>query len=126
MSSDRNVEGVRASEPIAVDFGKERREASRILARLLGIIEAQEAELLADPLRLFKLATNEIGRLQRVLHDARGALAPSFSFGLAEDAARPSFDVIRVPRDEWDRLRACAAVIRRIDSTMEGDDGRDE
>lgn len=31
-----------------------------------------------------------------------------------EDAMVPTIDAIRVPRDEWERLKACAAVIRRM------------
>jgi hypothetical protein len=98
---------------VPVDFGKDQRESARKLARLLGLVEQRERELLANPKPFLDRAYEEVLRLQLVLKRAHDALQPPAPVEITTEP--PSFmalDVVSIPRDEYDRLRAMAAVIR--------------
>ena len=111
-----------------VDFGKDKNEARRTLCRLLGLLEAQEAELRDDPTRLFNMAGAEIARLQKTLRMADDAIARlQKTLRMADDATRPlvqympdagppmldpDLEPIRVPRGEYRRLKLCADIVQ--------------
>jgi hypothetical protein len=98
---------------IEFDFGRERRDAGRLLTKLLGILEAQEAELLSDPVRLYRMAGKEIARLHVVLQTARDALRVPVAYGSFDVCSRPSIETHVVVKDEWLRLQACAAIVKQ-------------
>ncbi len=92
---------------VAVDFGKDEREASRRLAHLLGLAEEQREAIAADPVKFYNAAAAEIARLQlrlRELRDAGRARVPSYH-DLGAEPSRPLFDTVTVTRDDYDALR---------------------
>jgi hypothetical protein len=98
---------------IRVAFGKETREAGRALSRLLGIVEAQEAELLSDPRRLFALAQSAIAQRDRIIREAQDALRPRLSARYEDPAQFRPIETVNVMADEYRRLKAAAEIIQR-------------
>ena len=96
---------------VRVNFGKEAREASKALGRLLGLVERQDDELLSDPRRLFGLASEAIARRDMLIREAQDALRPHIDY-------RPSTEfhpirTVTVDADEYKRLRKAASIINR-------------
>lgn len=98
---------------IRVTFGKEAREAGRALSRLLGMVEAQEAELVNDPRRLFALAQTAIAQRDRIIREAQDALRPRLSAHYQEPVRFRPIETVSVMADEYRRLRAAAEIIQR-------------
>ncbi|HYE38242.1 hypothetical protein [Methylocaldum sp.] len=96
-----------------VDFGREKREAARAFARLLGIVETHEAAIRADPVKYWKIAGEEISRLRLLLDDARDSLRPTFDLWGPPSPAYLPPETITVMKDELERLRACARIIEK-------------
>jgi hypothetical protein len=95
------------------EFGKEARESARRLARLLGLIEQNESAMLADPRRFMDMASERIYRLQCQIERAQDALRSPLLFAAeGEPVSYSEPAVMRVYRDEYERLRAAAAIIR--------------
>lgn len=61
------------ADVVAVDFGKEDREHARRFARLMGLLEAHEEDVLRNPGKHLKLAHDEISRLRRSIDGIRRA-----------------------------------------------------
>lgn len=98
---------------IEKDFGKSRRDASRTLCRLLGLLEAQQQELQDDPLRLFGMAGKEISRLQGILRDAEDSLRMRTNY--MPDDSEPVYlpaQTVRITHDDYERLKECARIVR--------------
>jgi hypothetical protein len=96
-----------------VDFGKEQREAARKLGRLLNLVEQQEANIIADPVKYWRMAGEEISRLRLVLEEAHDALrSPVDLWREPEPVYRPT-ETVTVVKSEHERLRACAAIVER-------------
>lgn len=99
---------------VKVEFGRDAREAGRRLTRLLGIVKAQEEELLTNPVRLFDLVQKALAEKDALIREARDALRPRI------DPTPPKgpipFEPIRtvnVYADEYYRLKAAAAILNR-------------
>lgn len=105
------VDELNDSGVITVDFGKERRDAARTLAKLLGVLEERDADVLRDPLKYLYMASDRITLYQQTLHAARDSLRTPLSQFMG-DPSRADFDTIRIPRCEWERLKACAEIVR--------------
>lgn len=103
------------AEVIAHDFGKERTESARRMARLIGLIEQREADILADPVKFFNLASDKICQLREGIDNARNALRQPFCWEISEaEALRPCAKTIVVDEAEFNRLRACADLVLRL------------
>lgn len=98
---------------IEQDFGKSRREASRTLCRLLGLLETQQQELQDDPVRLFGMAGKEISRLQGILRDADDALRIRTNYMPGDSAPvyHPE-QTVRITHEDYERLKECARIVR--------------
>lgn len=102
------------AEIIKQDFGRERREACRKLSRLIGLVEAQERELEDDPRRLLDLAGGEIVRLKRGIDEACEALRPRVYPYYPSLGDFIETRTMVVDREELERLRKAADIIRRL------------
>ena len=100
------------ADVIAHDFGKERTEAARMMARLLGLLDKREADILADPVKFFNQAGERIGQMQQGIKDARDALRIKLDYEPSDD--HKIIGSLYVPADEWERLQACAAIVRDL------------
>lgn len=108
---------------VTVNFGKEAREAGRKLTRLLGIVRAQEDELLTDPVRLFDLAQQAIAQKDSLIREARDALRPRIDPTLPSEPVRfEPIKTVSVMADEYYRLKAAAEIICRDPSPI-GEEG---
>lgn len=102
------------ADVVEVDFGKELREASRAYCRLTGLVEKFAEEFARDPRKFLHHAHEEIVRLKIQIEDARDALRPRiYSYYPDEEIRTVSDDTIRVVKSEYERLKACAEIIRR-------------
>lgn len=102
-------------EVIEHDFGKERIEAARRMARLIGLIEQREADILADPVKFFDLASDKICQLREGINNARDALRQPFCWEISEaEELRPGAKTIVVDEADYKRLRACADLVLRL------------
>ncbi|PHR91084.1 MAG: hypothetical protein COA69_13610 [Robiginitomaculum sp.] len=91
------------------DFGKTDRESARKLRELLGIIEAFEADMIANPVKYFNLARQEIESLQRKLLALKVAAWPRFDEQFIEpDAAcEPEpIKTVRIQQEDYNCLQA--------------------
>lgn len=97
-----------------VDFGREVREHSRRLSRLVGLVEDQEQELLTDPRRLFDMACEAIALRDQVIRDAQDALRQKiqFEYNPGPISFEP-FRTVHVPADEYERMKKAAEIIGR-------------
>ena len=93
------------------DFGKEHRDAARRFARLAGILERRAEEFLQNPIAFFNEAGGKIGALQMMIERAHDALRQRIEVYDPARHMRPK-ETISVPKDEWDRLQACARIVR--------------
>jgi hypothetical protein len=100
---------------VSVDFGKTRREACHAFARLLGLFDAQNAELMENPVRLFDLAGAELYKRDQVLREAREALRPRILIPCYDRGPIPFMPLrtVQVDAAEYDRLRKCAQIVER-------------
>lgn len=102
------------ADVVAVDFGKELREASRAYCRLTGLVEKFEEEFARDPRKFLRHAQEEIVRLKMQIEDARDALMPRIGPYYPDEEIRiVSDDTIWVVKSEYERLKASAEIVRR-------------
>lgn len=98
---------------VTPDFGKSAREAARKYARLVGILDAQAEAFIRDPEAFFQDAGDRFERLATVINSAKDALRPQVKVTRDDDpVAMDRMHTISVPRDEWERLRKCADIVR--------------
>jgi hypothetical protein len=93
------------------DFGRAHRDAARQFARLAGILEKRAEEFLQDPIAFFNEAGEKIGALQMVIEKAADALRIRVERYDPAQHMRP-METITVHKAEWDRLQACARIVR--------------
>lgn len=60
-----------SDDVISVNFGKEEREHARKLARLLGLLEDHHEDILRDPVKYIKMASEENAKLRDQIEQAR-------------------------------------------------------
>lgn len=103
------------SDVIEVRFGKEEREYARKFARLLGLVEQHDADVLADPIKHIKLASEEIARTRRQIQDARDAYRSSCAVSCVQDDEPISslniLDTLHVPRRDWEALQQMRKIV---------------
>lgn len=97
-----------------VDFGKEKREVARMMGRLLGIVEQRDADIIADPVKYWKMVMAQAGAFKRHIDEIEEAgryplLDCMVSDGTPTLMPRP----VMVGRADFDRWRAMEEVIRR-------------
>ena len=91
-------------------------ESVEQFARLLGLVEEQKRDVLARPLVYLEDAAREIGRLQRVLDQARDALRQGGPARYVEPSDTPmleQIETVRVTKQEYARLMGCAHIVRK-------------
>jgi hypothetical protein len=103
-------------EIIRREFGKEERDFARKLARLLDLAEQQEAEILANPMKYWRLAADKIFRLQRQVLAAQEALRPRLLSYKMEPAqlAPHILETVVVPKDRWERQCEALRILEAI------------
>lgn len=103
------------SQVVEVNFGKEGREASRKLARLLGLIEQQEAAILADPVHYVKQAGANLARLQASIREMREVLKEDMDCSINAPSllyTQPTSIMIRL--DEYKRWKKLEQILDLI------------
>lgn len=102
---------------VHVDFGKERVEAARMMTRLLGMVEAQEADIIANPVKYWKIAAEEISRLRTAIRDAQDARRIPLDLSPPDERGPPAIGPapLMVPREQWDALKRMEAVVMGFD-----------
>lgn len=101
------------ADVIPHDFGKEHREAARSYARLVGILEDRAEAFIGNPSAFFADAGDRITALRLVLEEAERALRPGpVQWVRDEDQIANTMDTVVVRKDEYERLRKCAAIVR--------------
>lgn len=97
---------------ITPDFGKDRREAVRIFAHLMGIAEATRKDILRNPEKYLDDASCKIVALRSGILAAQDALrAPVYE---EDPVPRLRMETTVVPKDEYDRLLACARIVQEL------------
>lgn len=107
---------------IGHDFGKKARETVARFSRLTGIIEQYEADVLANPLKHIELANIRISKLNRLIRNARDTLRAPLPAWVPHNGplAYPDIETVNVPKDEYERLRACANAVIQADKECIG------
>lgn len=86
-----------------------------MLGRLLGIAEAMDADMLANPKKYYDRAVTEIIRLRTVLEEANEALrVPLHDVWSPPPDVPPPFEpmqVVSVMKDEWERLKRVERIV---------------
>lgn len=100
------------SNVIERNFGAKEREAARQFARLFGILEAHAEDVLRRPMHYLQIASQENSRLYAALREADDALRMS-GFELTSDPVIAPMRTVVVDEDDYNRLRACAEIVRR-------------
>lgn len=98
-----------------VDFGKEKRELARMMGRLLGFVEQRDADIIADPVKYWKMAMEQASAFKRHIEDVEEALrypCEVMVTDAAPELVRPEMPVM-VTREDYDRMRRVEAVVRR-------------
>lgn len=107
---------------VAVNFGKEERDAARKLADLLQRVSVVEDELLTHPLRLFEEASKKIVDLQRALRHCEAALfnrIEPLSRDIDQSQPLPNyFQKISVYLDDWKKYEECARRVREASASL--------
>lgn len=97
-----------------VDFGKTEREARRAFYGLLRIVDIQHEQFLQDPQVFFEAAAREIAELQATIERARSCLAIPVRWHAPQQDEEPTWArTVTVCADEYERLKACAAIIQK-------------
>lgn len=97
-----------------IDFGKDRREAARTFSRLMGLVEAHEAAVLADPVKYLDMAGKEIGRLRHGIREARDALRRTVNIAPRQTEVYEPIRTVNVSADEYERLKRAANIITAL------------
>lgn len=105
------------AEVIECDFGKGPRESARALAKLLNLIEAQDADLLANPKKYFDWAASEICTLRQGIRAAASALNIRLNWE-TDEPMTPSRETVVLTKDEYDRLKHCELLVRRLEKQI--------
>lgn len=116
-AGDNREDGAISMSVNEVDFG---REAARAMARLLGMVEEQEAAIRADPVPAIYRAMAKVDAAMRVLREAEAALRPEpprFSSSAIYDDHEP-LAVVRVRLVDWKRLKDCADLVKHWERRM--------
>lgn len=101
-----------ADNVIIYDFGKERTESIRAIMDLLNIIEESEQDFCANPAPLFDMACKEIGRLRKVIEDARNILCPPLGLvGVPQSIIPQMVRTISVPEWKFEQYMKLEAFI---------------
>lgn len=92
-------------------------EGARMMAKLLGMVEAQEADIIANPVKYWKIAAQEIGRLRDAIRDAQDARRIPIDLSSPEDRGPPTLGnpPITVHREDWDALKRMERVVMSFD-----------
>lgn len=102
---------------VAVDFGKAQREAARRLARLLKLLEDRDAEMIADPVKFFEMASDKIVELEYFIRSLEEVYAEATSLDpvAAVSTEPPTMNDIRtivIDRREYDALKLIEHMLR--------------
>lgn len=100
------------SEVIKHDFGKSEREMARTLNRLLKLVADQDEDMLKNPGKYFKLASDRIIKLEMFIEQLVDAARPpiAVSFNLIE-MNRDALG-INVPAHRYKAMLAIEALLR--------------
>ena len=100
------------SNVVPVDFGKEDREAAARFARLFDMVQARNADILANPKKYLDQASEEICRLRRFIEEARDALRIEIDLSpYPTEVTFARVETIVVDPDEWRRHKRAAALL---------------
>jgi len=106
---------------VKVDFGKQERESSRKLQRLLNIVSKHEEEFLNDPRLLLNAANDEICRLRRKLSDLKNSAYPIFKMIPNTGPIRNQMETIQITKPDYECLNNMRKILdlqyskRRLD-----------
>lgn len=98
-----------------VNFGKAQREVAREFARLFGIVEAMEADILANPVEHLRVAMDRMAALQGGIRRAQEALLPPLALEPAGEVHYEPFRTLVVDQAQWERAQACIAIIESLE-----------
>lgn len=97
---------------VFVDFGKQKNDAARKFASLVGIIEKRYHEFMDDPVKFFELAGEEIQRREAIIRDATDALRTEVTESIMTTTIPyQGIETVVVRKDEYLRLKRCANII---------------
>lgn len=99
------------------DFGMRKRQAARRFRTLLGLDALHEANVEANPLPYLERASERIYQLEKTLHEAAAAGAPTSN-------EQPPVQTIEVDEAEYRRLLNCRTIILKALAEL-GADERD-
>ena len=97
------------------DFGKQDRKTVQRFARLLKIVEEQEADILKDPIKHLRIAGDEIARCHLFIRDLIDLTHRPVSDWLRRDIRPPFDDTVRMLKSEYDRLKAVESKLAEWD-----------
>lgn len=101
---------------VDVDFGMEKRRHARILGELLGMAEERDREIVADPIKFWTQAGEEIMRLHAYIDELREAAyppPPELMCFRDAGAPTPNIDSVVVFRKDFEALRRVRAILER-------------
>lgn len=104
---------------VAVDFGKEYNDTTRRFARLVDTAEKQREEMAKDPAKFISEAHDRVVDLMRKMDRARNATRSTtvpFETRFTNDAASAMMETVRIPKDDYDRLKRIEAAVRSWDT----------
>ncbi len=103
---------------ITHDFGGDKRRATRRFRTLLKLDALHEANIEANPLPYLERASERIFQLERTIFEALLAARPPVP-GPPQD---PQAAFVTIDAAEYDRLRACVALLEAAHAELESPD----
>jgi hypothetical protein len=97
---------------VPVDFGKDRNEHERHLARLLGMVDEHHAAIRNDPVQFLKAAEQEIVAMRMEMERLQDTMFQRFDLTpFSEPPQDIRFETVMVTREDYDRFKACEAIV---------------
>lgn len=99
---------------VPVDFGKEARESARAFARLMKIVDTNEAAILANPGRYLDMASKRLAEAERFASDLYDALHGPWAASIQRMDGPPEMlqlDTVTIDRRDYAALLALKALI---------------
>ncbi len=99
---------------ITRDFGKADREHARKLATLIGELEAHQDDVLKNPGKYLKEASDRMLELLTQVRAAQDALLEVVSWKFDDGAELHTMEVVTVDKRRWDRMQRATDLLEAI------------
>lgn len=97
---------------VEVEFNKEVNETVQRFAKLVGLVEDNNDNILRDPVKYFNMAMEKIAGLQETIRRANDALLPKFEYMADDGVVLNSMETISMPYSRYVQLVECSEVIK--------------